>query len=330
MEYKVFIFSNKIINGYTSFDMKKFNQICAYNLIDISGFVIDNFYRERDFITFDDNLLIFCDNKDLDDLILYNLPKISGEKELINDQIVVYKKNDKKYVFVPLEVQLDLLNDVFKEDKTYEVLRYRIFGLGRDRIINSLDILKNEIEGFKYKIDYKDLLCDIYLTYSSLKEGLLDDNKAKILNTFNQYIYSENSLSLEQIIYNYLSESGQTIAINENITKGELLASLLSEEKNFINVIKNYIIRENIEIDDQQFIDRSMKFLNSSQSDVAILTAGKEIDGGLEFKFSLVTKDEVHVYNSTFKADKTSCVNMAKNSILFHLAKKLRKNDFAF
>ena len=60
MEYKVFIFSDDVIDGQYKFDFVKFNKICVYNLIDVKSINIEKF--DLDWLLPENkNLIIFID-----------------------------------------------------------------------------------------------------------------------------------------------------------------------------------------------------------------------------------------------------------------------------
>lgn len=330
MEYKVFIFSDDIIKGQAQFDFEKFNKICAYRLIDISEFIIEKFDLEKSFLENDKNLIIFCDNKNLDNLIIENIDKISGQKKIIDEQIVVFKKEERMIVFVPIETDLELLSKVFEKQQNSVYYQYKIFGLGKETIISRLEELKKDIPDLKYKILYDNLLCDIFISYQNDEVTLIDDKKIKIVSAFNNNIFSENSFSLSKIIYSLLSQKNKSISILENITKGEIINSLLEENDNFLEYLKEVKIKSFECDNDDVLVDKTLKFLRETGSDIALVTNGKFNENALNLKFAIADKNEVHIYNSSFKADKNKCIEMAKNSVLFHLMKKLRQNDFAF
>ncbi len=329
MEYKVFIFSNDVAGGQESFDYAKFNKICAYNLISISGFSIEKFDLERHFIEENKNLIIFCNNANLDNLMIKNINLLGNRKTFIDEQLVVFYKGENKIIFVPLESNLDLLNKVFirKENKKY--CEYHLFGLGKKQIEEKLSKLQNEIDGFEYRFLYNNLLSDIYVEYNG-NLILIDDNQVKIASEFKQYVYSENETLLPEIVGKMLKLRTKTLAICENITKGNIIHSLFKDNENFNESLKTFLFDNFEYLSNDQLYDSAVKFLKSSQADIAVMTNGRAIEDGIEFNFALADQKEVHIFKNTFKADKNLCLDMATNSLLFHLAKKLRQNDLTF
>lgn len=330
MEYKVFIFSDSIVKGQAQFDFEKFNNICAYKLINISQFIIENFDLEKSFLENNKDLIIFCDNNNLDNLIIKNIENLSGQKKIIDEQVVVFKKEEHMIVFVPIEADLYILNKVFENQPDLTYCQYKVFGLSKNTIIEKLELLKNDIPYFEYKILYDNLICDIFISYKNEELSLIDENKMKIVSAFNNNIFSENSFSLCKIIYSLLSQRNKSISIYENITKGKIVSSLLDENEDLINYIKDVKIKSFQCDSDDELVETTLKYLKDTGSDVVLITNGKFVENGLNFKFSIADKNEVHIFNSNFKADKNKCIEMAKNSALFHLMKKLRQNNFAF
>lgn len=329
MEYKVFIFSSDVLKGQNNFDFVKFNKVCLYNLIDIKGFYIESFDIERHFIENNENLIIFCNNDNLDNLMIKNINLLGNKKDFIDEQIVVFSKNENKIIFVPLESNLDLLNKVFVRNENKKYCEFHLFGLGKKQIEEKLIKLQNEIDGFEYKFIYNNLLSDIVMAYNG-QSLLIDDNQVKIATEFKQNVYSENDMGLTEIVGKMLKLKGKNIAICENITKGKIVYSLLNDNENLNEVLRD-VSFDNFEyLSNDQLYDKAVKYLKTTQADIAVMTNGKIIDGGIEFNFAFADNFEVHIFKNTFKSDIDSCLDMATNSLLFHLAKKLRQNDLTY
>ena len=329
MEYKVIILSDDFVNGQVCFDFNKFSAVCAYNFIDISDFLIEKLDLNKNYIEKDENLIIFCNNINLDNLIINNIKNLSGEKILINDQVVIFKKRENQIIFVPLEIDFNIFEKVFARDLSYEYLQFGLFGLGKERIVELLENLKNKFNDVSYKIFYHDLLCNVYIKYQKKEENLIDDVKLEVVSLFSNNIYSENNLELNDIISNILIQKNMTISLFENITKGKILTSLLENNDKLINYINSIKVDNKFQNDDQ-LVNFSLDYLKESSSNLVVISCGEFKDNYLEFKFALADKNEVHIYNSTFIAKREDSLNMAVNSVMFHLIKKLRQNDFAF
>ena len=47
MDYKVFVFSDEVLKGRLKFDYELFNQICLYNLVNITYFQVDKYDEKK-------------------------------------------------------------------------------------------------------------------------------------------------------------------------------------------------------------------------------------------------------------------------------------------
>ncbi len=329
MEYKVFIFSNDVINGQYNFDYAKFYKICAFNIIGIKEISIEKFDINRHFIEDNENLIIFCPNENLDNLVIKNINSLGNKKTFVDDQIVIFEKGDNKITFVPIESNLELLNKVFTRNQNKKYCEFHLFGLVKKQIEDKLNKLQNEISGFEYKFLCKDLLSDIYVSYDG-NSTLIDDNQVKIASEFNQYVYSGNEINLPEIVGKMLKLKSMSLALCENVTQGKIIYTLFENNENFNEVLKTFTIDEFEYLTNDQLYDKTVKFLKSSQASLAVMTNGKILEDGLEFNFAIADHNEVHIFKNTFKADKDSCLALATNSLLFHLTKKLRQNELTF
>lgn len=325
MDYKVFVFSDEVLKGRLKFDYELFNQICLYNLVNITYFQVDKYDEKKDFIQTDENLIVFCENKNLDNLVIENINKLGSKKTFIDEQIVIFDRAGRKVVFVPLECDFNLLDKVFVKDNNKKYSEFHIFGLSKETILEKLNKLNDEIVNFNYKISYDNLLCDIVVSYD-WQDSLLDDNMVKIASEFKQNAYSENKMRLPEIVVRLLKLKEKNLAICENVTQGLIAGSLLKYDDDF-TAIKSVKYEKFDFTNNDVLYDKTLKFLKDAQSDVAVVTNGKYIDGIMDFTFAIADKKEVHIFKNTFKAGEKSCKQMAKNALLFHLTKKLRQND---
>ena len=327
MEYKVFIFSDNILKGQDKFDFNLFNQICLNYMVEIESINILNFDINREFIEDNKNLIVFCDNKNLDNLIIKNIHSLGSKKTFVDEQIVIFDKAGIKTIFVPLESNLKLLNKVFTKDDSKKYCQFHVFGLSKEQVQDKLEGLKNRIEGFSYKFIYDNLLCDIVMSYNG-QNNLIDDNMVMIASEFKQYLYSENDMRLPEIVVKMLKLKDKNIALLENVTQGEIAGNLLKNQGQ--NLLKNVLFETFDAKTNEQLCERAEKFKKDTQADVAVVMNGQETENGLNFNFAIAINGEIHIYKNNFKADKNACVGMAKNSLLFHLAKKLRENNVSF
>ena len=324
MEYKVIIYQKNFNNGH--FNFNKLLSILSQNMIKLESLEMKSILTQSDF---DGNLIFFCENNQIDKIIIdYMSQGGFKQKDIIDDKIAIFEKNGKLINFVPIEVSLDLLHKIFKKDGEKRYFCFHTFGLAIKEIENRLKELENIIPYFEFNVSYDHLVADIFTSYKSENsdDATIDECKVLIAQKFTGNIFSENALSLPQIIYKMLSLRGDKIAICENITRGTIVQSLLSENENFLDVLdKTYF--EKIEYKTSEDIyNQMLEFSKKTLANIRVLSSGKYENGVLEFIFALAVNSEIFLYKNTFKATKEDCIVMAKNSLLYHLSQRLRKN----
>ena len=265
----------------------------------------------------------------MDNLIIKNINNLGNKKTFIDDQIVIFEKSNSKIVFIPLECDFSLLNKVFKREENKKYCEFHLFGIGEKEVENKLKTLKDEVDGLEYKFNYENLLCDIVVAYNG-NTTLIDDNQVKIASAFKQNAYSENDMKLTEIVSKMLSLKNKNISICENITKGKIIYSLLKDNENFKELLKTATFDNFDYLNNDALYEKAVEFLKETNADIAIMTNGKFTENGLEFNYALADNQEVHIFKNNFKANQDNCIEMAKNSLLFHLVKKLRQNDITF
>lgn len=324
MDYKIYIFSDDILKGLTKFDLEKLNLIFARTLNNISSFQILPLEKGKDILV-EGNEIIFSENEHLDGIIIDNYQKLGKDKEMIEEQVVVFKKESQKTIFIPLESDLYLLENILQT--TSKICQFHLFGISKNEVSDKLENLKGEIKDLRYKVVSNNILTDIYLSYSG-QGDMIDDSQVKIASAFKAYMFSENDLGLEDIVFQLLKMRNLTISICENITKGTIVSSLL-KNVDFNQFLKKSEIHFFDSIDNNALHKYSLKLLEESGSDIAIVTAGQTVEDKLSFVFAIADKKEVHFYKCSFTLTEGASV-MARNTLLYHLVKKLRQNDFSF
>ncbi len=326
MDYKVYIFSENVLNGITNFDLKKLNFIFARTLTTMSRFEILPLDSSKN-LTLSQNNIIFSENENLDNIIIDLYSQLGSEKEIIDEQLVVFNKAGVKTIFIPLESDIELLHKILYTNE--KLCQFHVFGMNKNEIINKLEEIKNEVSNLTYKVIENNILCDVYLSYKG-QGDVIDDNLVKIASIFKANMYSENELTLENIVFQLLKMKNLSISICENVTQGKILASLLEKNECFSNVLKLGKVEFYDKIDNDFLHTRTTEILNESGSDIAIMTCGIKEENKFNFTFTIADKKEVHFYKCNFTGNIESSIEMAKNTVLFHLVKKLRQNDFVF
>lgn len=327
MNYKVFIFSTGFFYGKKQFDFDTFNQICCKCLINVDQIVVSK-YNNYSFEVENENLIFFCDNKNLNDFIYANISNIGIQKKIINDKIAIFNKKGKNIIFVPIEIDLKLLEQVFIEDKR-KSCQFHIFGLKENEIIDKIETLKNDVNDLKYKIFVDNLICNLYVSYIG-DENLIDSTQVKIATLFNQNIFSENDLTLSEIICRLLKLKDYKISIWESGTGGVVVDSLLQYKNSFEGLIKEISFEKAICDDADSLYEQAQKFNTFAKSEVSLFIHNKKESDMFVLQFAICCGNEIYLYKNNFKSDLKSSLSMIKNSVLFNLSKKLRQNDISF
>ena len=328
MEYKVYIFSDNALKSQI-FNFTAFRKFCARCHVNLQSIHLEKFDSNWK-IDENTDLIIFCENNVLDSLIINNIDRLGNKKTFIKEQIVIFEKNGHRIVFAPIEADLALLEGAFPPLDGKKYCQFHLFGISEQTVLEKLGSLKSQIDGFQYSINYHNLLCDVYICYNG-QSDFIDDNQVTIASQFKQYIYSENDMNLTNIIGKMLSLKNYTLAINEDITKGEIAFRLLQDNNDeFIQLLKSSSVVKPEYCDSDQLYNKAVALLKSSGADIAVVTSGQQTENGVNFNYAIAQSSEVHLFKNNFKADFGSCIKMAENSLLYHLAKKLRQNDISF
>lgn len=324
MDFKVYIFSDNVLSGLTKFDLAKLNLVFARSLCNICHFEILPLEKQKD-LQFENSCVVFSENENLDNIIIDHYSSLGQEKDVVENQVAIFKKDGKKTVFIPLESDLSILSQILEKGSASQ---FHLFGLGKKSVIEKLEKLKEEIADLKYKVIENNILVDIYLTYQG-QGDMIDDNQVKVASAFKNYMFSENELNLEKIVYQLLKLKNLSLSICENVTKGKIISSLL-ENADFSDTLKLAQIKFFENADNERLHKETENILSSSNCDLAVVTDGKIEGDSLHFVFTIADKREIHFYKCTFTGKLEMSIEMAKNTCLYHLVKKLRQNDFAF
>lgn len=327
MNYKVFVFSTEFFYGKKRFDFDLFNQICNKHLIDIDQIVVSR-YDNYSFEVENENLIIFCDNKNLNDFIFANISNIGIQKEIINNKIAIFNKNGKMIIFAPIEIDLKMFEQVLI-NKNRKLCQFHIYGLKEDEIIEKMGTLKDTINDLQYKIFTENLLSHLYVSYNGI-ENSIDSVQVKIASLFSQSIYSENEFSLAEIVYRLLKLKDYKISIWESGTKGIIIQDLLKTNSLFEDVLKETSFEKTDCYNADDLFEKAQKFHNFSKSEVSLFVHNKRENETFILLFAICYGKEIYLFKNSFKADFKSSLSMIKNSVLFNLSKKLRQNDISF
>ncbi len=325
MNYKVIILSKKVLDGHVKFDLTAFLNLLAKNGITLTNLSISSSLD----LEGEDNLIIFTENSELDNVIIENINKLGSNKKLYSELAVKFTNNDRKIIFLPVDLGWqELLSQILEEEKdaTRKYCKFHLFGTNPQSVSKQLE----GVEGISYRTYGDNLLTDVYLSYEG-SESLIDDKQVKLASLFRDNIYSENDLGLSQIVFELLRLKNLKLAVKDSVTGGKVLSRLNEDNEGFSSVLKKGEIttREGV-LDAEKTYLAAYNFLKDSGSDIVIVLDGEFDKKGLSSIIAVGDKNSILVYKNRFNAKRKECLEMATTCALFHLTRKLRQNDFAF
>ena len=227
---------------------------------------------------------------------------------------------------------------------------FRCFGISKSDVMSLLSPLLSDNHGVlvEFKED-RGLLVDISLK-SAENNTYFYEFTREIFEKLNQFIYSENEMSLQQTAFELLKINKLTISTAESITGGEIASSFIKNvvraSEVFIEGIVSYsnISKQNrlnissqtlenqTSVSVQTTYDMAKGLLETGKSDVVIATTGyaspfENKDGGLVY-IAVGNRNRIDVYKNKFYGDREEVIETAAQAAFFYLIKKLRKNDF--
>ena len=334
MEYRILISSNLAIGGQLDFKLSDLLIVFATTFNKINEVKLEPFSKARcaeEIASSKGNLIIFCENNYIDELIIDNIQVLGANKHMVDELAVVFEKDNSLTAFFPIDLDWQsLLKKVLDErkDNSLKYCKFHLFGKTCDSVAMELSKLKQENDSLNFNVLGECLLTDIYASYKG-ENNLIDDEQAKIASLFRNNLYSENDLGLTQIVFELLRIRNLKISIKEGITGGKVLAKL-HENSEFKNVLNIGQVASMNELEPEKIYNEAYELLRKTNGDVVMVTGGGFDEKGLNCLLAIGDKNSINVYKNRFNASKTDSLNMATNCALFHLVKKLRQNNFAF
>ncbi len=334
MDFRILILSDKLLSGQLDFNLPNLLSYLAKNGSNVNSIICNNYDKEvckNEIANNKGNLIIFTENKFIDEAIIDNIQLLGGNKQMIDDLAVVFKKEDIINIFIPIDIEtLVLLDKILAgfKDSELKYCKFHLFGKSTEGVEEELQNLN--ISDLKYNVLGDNLLTDIYASYKGAN-NLIDDHQVKIASCFRDNLYSENDLGLSQIVFELLRLKNLKIAIKEDVTGGKVLARLSEENVRFSDVLKAGQVSNAIDtFDAEKIYNDAFDYLKDTISDVVLEISGRFDERGLSCLIAVGDKNSINVYKNRFNAKRKDCLDMATNCALFHLMKKLRQNDFAF
>lgn len=323
MKVKAFIFAQDC-------DCDKIERVLAERFCEIESLTISSLEQTAVAAALKSpgDLLLLCPNEQIDDLIGQNINALSNDKDIIAEQIVVFEKDGHKIIFAPVE-DIDCLSKLKLGQTQNKTCSFKLFGLPKSQVEDRLDGLKSEIQDLQFVVLGRGLKCEIYINYSGA-DDLIDNSQVKIATAFKDYIYSDNSLDLEQSIIQLLRLKDLKLSILEGITGGAFSARLCASGEHADKVIKSgklEFLTEDLTPDN--VYKQTLKLLDSGEL-FAVNIQGQYQDGRLSCVYAIGNKLSIDVYNCSIRASREKAIDFALNAIMFNIIKKLRQNSLGF
>ncbi len=232
-----------------------------------------------------------------------------------------------------------LLDQSKKLNTTYI---FKTYGLTGQEILSILkDLRKN-----KHKIE---ILCnenllegEIIINYpKKIDNVVIDGFVTTIYKRLSNYIYAENDVSIEERLKDLLAINNLTLSIAEDYTKGYISSSFLTKNIDASNyLVESYIVPNNSSKQTVLGVDLELLLTNKSIDDIAYqMAAGALENSGSDFVLStygigntcyigIGTLKGIYVYKEQLTGSAEDHVKKASMAAMFHLIKKIKKNDF--
>ena len=333
MEYKIYVFNDDKLQDI-GFDFSALQKIMAGFNASILSFAMLKHDNENLAKLFEEktNLILFFKNQEIDNVICDQIKNLGNQKNIIDEQIVVFNKDENKIIFVPYDTEwISLLSKVnLNPERGNKTCAYKLFGIQKQQTQEILNKLSGEIENLKYTILSKGLLTDVYISYTGSND-MIDDSQVKIASALKQYIYSENSLELAKSIRQLIALKGLKLNICEGVTGGALLKEICSGQ-NFEDILKEgklEFLKGDLTAD--SVYKQTLNIIEGESDDVfAINVQGQFQNDGITCIYAIGNSKSIDVYKNSFKVKHELAVKYAVDAIMFNVVKKLRQNNLSF
>ena len=336
MNFTILVFSSEIKNGRENFDVKSIQKLFARQdcICKELLFFDDNLELALEVIKSrvgEQNTIVFMKNSQIDKFALDNINQLGHYQKTINEQALLFTKNQKCLLCLPTESDfITILQEVVKIDSNRKLCNIKLFGKNRKLLLQDMESLKKQIPSIQFTYFEENLITDLYISYECETSGI-DENQVAIATKFQDCFFSENGSSLEQLVFGLLRLKNVRLSIYDYATGGRLVSNLFVENADFIQVLSQCkITNVDIAFTSENLYNHTVELVAKKDSEITICAMSKDTKEGYELLFAIADQKEVHIYKNFFKASKNDVVAMAVNSILYHLFKKLKQNDFAF
>lgn len=335
MNFKVFVFSDKIISGKYKFEMEKLQELFAQRDILCKellffSFASDLFWQKIEGEIGKENLLVFLSNSKIDGIIYQNFAKLGQFEKTVDEQALVFGKDDNKTIIMPYDVDyLAMLKKILERPVGRKVIALQIFGKRDEEIEKKLSLLGQEFEDLRYTYFSSNLVSKLYLSYKSVQEGI-DSKQVALSLPFQDCLFSESELTLANCVLKLLRLKNITLSIVDCFTGGEIIEKFYNDCDNFDDAVKSYRIDKTNSALTSDSVYQMAVEERKFGSDVCLCIDGRENEKGSEVIFAIASKNDVSIFKNTFSIKGQKARGMSANSALYHLFRKLKQNDFAF
>ena len=311
-----------VINNCNSIDeicelLPKVINTCKYNGITVNKVILSSRFED------DFEKVIYDDNNDF--VITYgtNNSNIKGTKKVFE------LDHDIDNTIISIVHFSDAMN---KNNKTK--LTLKTFGKSEREILNILE-----------SIECDDLDVEVMIEYDNSLE--LDSRQDMISNIYEKlkpYMYTDENMSIYELIMNLLNVNGKTLSVAETLTQGNIAKNLTNADNNGrfklgivahsakqfeeMLALSSSIVNSHNQNMVELVYEMAAGLLEKSDSDYAIATLGN-----LEDDFSYIAVgdiDGIHVYKSKCSLHGVRKINTISKNAIYYLIKKIKQNDLFF
>ena len=266
------------------------------------------------------------------------------------------KSEDKYYIFLPNDyISFCYLSDSFEQILStlfsgYKINVIKTFGINeRDLYYLLKDQLQNK--DFLIVTYANNLDTTIVIRYqSTLNDDNVMDFLSIIYTKLSKYIYTDEDLSIYNVVYGLLKLYKKKLTIIESSSLGLITNEFLKCDQNahkvlsvsnyfssinninkFIN-INDYVLSQNTLINVESAYEIAAEMLAKTKSDYIVYTCG-EVNYSMSnvntIKCLIVVGDNdgIHVYKNNFSGNRDDILNNISKSAMFYLIKKIKQND---
>ena len=328
------VVSKQFLTGEISLDFSAISTLALKY-----GIFMDSITAQKDLKSLGDlkkSSIVVIGNEDMDKMIETDEFFKHNKGEIVLSEGVIFLREN-PIILVPIESDIPkLLKESFDKIQSFCGLPYySIFRLYGKRKKEIEEELKGKIQK-EFFVFEKGLFCDIYIN-SREKEGFVSDEETVITNLFQDKIYSQSNLNIEEAVAKLLELKKKKINISDAFTNGLVAQKLLGlskrvlsdtfnveEENGFIKTPENRCYKDENDLVSQL----SYRKMEEKNVEVSIVVVSKDMGDFERIFVGIYDKNKIDVYNLSLKGDKDLLFEIARQSIMFNLMKKLQEKDF--